>query len=189
MGLEIVVLFIVTLLTSTLRKHHLQAEYMALFDPLTGVSNRNNFFVLAEQVLHQAKRYGRPFSLAFIDLDNFKLVNDQQGHHEGDAALKAVAEVMNMSLRQADIIVRIGGDEFVVMFPETDYSMALLVLKKLQASLLREMKRMSWPITFIIGAVVCRNYTGSADELLRLADKCLYTVKSGSKNDIYVQEI
>lgn len=189
MGLEIVVLFTISILTSSLRTRYLQAEYMASYDPLTGVSNRNRFFLLAEQVMHEASRYGRPFSLAYIDLDNFKQVNDQQGHHEGDKALQAVAAVMKSNLRQADIIARIGGDEFVVLLPGSDHSMAETALRKLQSMLLQEMKANKWPITFSIGAVSCSNFQGSIHEVLKLADGYLYAVKSQGKNNLHIEKI
>jgi diguanylate cyclase (GGDEF)-like protein len=162
---------------------------MASNDPLTGVSNRNQFFLLAEQVVHEAVRYSKPFSLAFIDLDNFKLVNDQNGHHEGDRALQVVASVMKSNLRQADIVARIGGDEFVVLLPESDYAMAKTALKKLQIMLRHEMEANDWPITFSIGAVACLNFRGTLAELLKLADSYLYCVKSQGKNNLRIESV
>ena len=189
MGLEIVVLATISLLTSSLREHHLQAEYMASYDSLTGVNNRNSFFLLAQHIVHEATRYKRPFTLAFFDLDNFKLVNDRKGHLEGDNALKLVADVMRANLRQADIVARFGGDEFVVLLPETDDSTAESVLRKLQSKLLDAMKDNNWPITFSIGAVTCNSFTFSIAELLQLADRCLYSVKLLSKNDLRLEKV
>lgn len=189
MGLEIVVLTTISLLTSTLRDHHLNAEYLASYDSLTGVSNRNSFFLLAQQILHEASRYKRPFTVAFFDLDNFKQVNDRKGHLEGDKALKLVADVIRSNLRQADIVARFGGDEFVVLLPETDHSVADSVLRKLQSKLLDTMKENNWPITFSIGAVTCKSFHFTIDELLHLADSYLYSVKSLSKNDIRIERV
>ncbi|ANA39445.1 hypothetical protein A2G06_02525 [Geobacter anodireducens] len=189
MVLEVVVLLTISLLTSALRERHLQAEFMASYDSLTGVSNRNSFFLLADQVIHEAKRYRRPFSLAFIDLDNFKQVNDRNGHLEGDKALKTVAEIIRSSLRQTDVVARFGGDEFVVLLPETDHFMAESALKKLQARLLGAMQDNNWPITFSIGAVACNSFQFSIDELLQLADRYLYSVKSLNKNDIRIEKV
>lgn len=189
MVLEVVVLLTISLLTSALRERHLQAEFMASYDSLTGISNRNSFFLLANQVMQEAKRYRRPFSLAFIDLDNFKQVNDRKGHLEGDKALKTVAEIIRSTLRQADIVARFGGDEFVVLLPETDHFMAESVLKKLQARLLGAMQDNNWPITFSIGAVACNSFQFNIDELLQFADRCLYSVKSLSKNDLRIEKV
>lgn len=189
MGLEIVVLTAISLLTSALRENHLKAEYMASYDSLTGVSNRNSFFLLAQQMLHEASRYKRPLTLAFFDLDNFKQVNDRKGHLEGDKALKLVADVIRSSLRQADIVARFGGDEFVVLLPETDYDVADSVLRKLQSNLLDAMRENNWPITFSIGAVTCNTFHFTIDELLHLADRYLYSVKSLSKNDLRIEKV
>jgi diguanylate cyclase (GGDEF)-like protein len=189
MSLEVVVMAVISLLTSSFREHHVKVKYMATYDQLTGVSNRNSFFILAEQLLIQAKRYNRPFTLAFIDLDNFKLVNDRHGHHEGDRVLVTVAAIMQASLRHADIVARIGGDEFVVLLPETDYKMAGSALQKLRTTLVNEMRSHGWPVTFSIGAVSCRHFDGTVDELLKLADRYLYKVKAGSKDGIYHEEI
>lgn len=188
-GLEILVLTTISLLTASLRNHHLKAEYMASYDSLTGVSNRNSFFLLARQVLHEASRYNRPFCLAFFDLDNFKQVNDRKGHLEGDKALKSVAHVMRSNLRQSDIVARFGGDEFVVLLPETDHAVAESVLRKLQSNLLDAMRENNWPITFSIGAVTCKNIHFTIDELLHLADGYLYSVKSLSKNDLRIEKV
>lgn len=189
MGLEIVVLTTICILTSALREHHLKAEYMASYDSLTGVSNRNSFFLLAQQILHEASRHKRPFTVAFFDLDNFKQVNDRKGHLEGDKALKLVADAIRSNLRQADIVARFGGDEFVVLLPETDHSVADSVLRKLQSKLLDAMKENNWPITFSIGAVTCKSFHFTIDELLHLADSYLYSVKSLSKNDIRIERV
>jgi len=189
MGLEIVVLTAISLLTAALREHHLKAEYMASYDSLTGVSNRNSFFLLTQQVMNEASRYKRPFSLAFFDLDNFKEVNDRKGHLEGDKALKLVAEVIRSNLRQTDIVARFGGDEFVVLLPETDHAMAESVLRNLQSKLLHAMEENNWPITFSIGAVTCKSFHFSIDDLLQLADNYLYSVKSLSKNDLRIEKV
>jgi diguanylate cyclase (GGDEF)-like protein len=188
-GLEIVVLTTISLLTSALRDHYLKAKYIASYDSLTGVSNRNSFFLLAQQILLEASRYKRPFSLAFFDLDNFKQVNDRNGHLEGDRALQIVADTIRSNLRQADIVARFGGDEFVILLPETDHAMAESVLRKLRSNLLDAMQDNNWPITFSIGAVTCNNFHFSIDDLLQLADNYLYSVKSLRKNDLRIEKV
>jgi diguanylate cyclase (GGDEF)-like protein len=123
-------------------------------------------------------------SCLFIDLDNFKAVNDRFGHHTGDQVLRTVVDHTRNHLRKIDVIARIGGDEFVLLLPETGRESAQAVVSKLQEVLLEAMALNSWPITFSIGVLTCNIAPHSTDELLKMTDKLMYEVKCSSKNDI-----
>lgn len=172
----------VTLLLARLRDA-LRAEWaLSRTDPLTGAANSRYFREVAAGEIDRAARYGHPLTLAYIDLDNFKHVNDTQGHSTGDAVLRTVAETVRIDLRTTDTLGRLGGDEFAILLPETPYGAAHASLQRLRERLLAEMRRNSWPVTFSIGAVTSAAPLGSVDEMIGRADALMYTVKHGSKN-------
>jgi diguanylate cyclase (GGDEF)-like protein len=122
--------------------------------------------------------------MAYIDLDNFKTVNDRLGHTGGDQVLRAVVSHINMHLRKTDVVARLGGDEFALLFPETNQEAAQAVVIKIQSGLLEEMQQMNWPVTFSNGVVTCAVSPRSTDDLVRMADKVMYSVKREGKNAI-----
>ncbi|PLX44977.1 MAG: hypothetical protein C0611_13465, partial [Desulfobacteraceae bacterium] len=103
---------------------------MAVKDGLTGILNRKGFQNFIQKEFHRAKRYHRPLSLIMIDVDNFKKINDSLGHQAGDYVLLELAGCLKRSVRQADIVFRYGGDEFVILLPDTDMEQAKLLLKR-----------------------------------------------------------
>lgn len=108
---------------------------LATIDPLTGISNRRGFAMLAENMLKLSAREDTPAILAYIDLDNFKPINDRFGHAEGDAVLVAFAELMKQEFRGTDVYARIGGDEFVALFTKTSFATARQVIARLDQAL------------------------------------------------------
>lgn len=173
---------IITLLLSSLRKATEREAELARIDYLTGAVNSRYFYELAQLEINRLQRYKRPFTLAYIDLDNFKILNDQQGHTSGDQALKIIVEAVRNNTRKTDVIARIGGDEFVILLPETDEESAHIVLSKLQIALLTEMRRHHWPITFSTGVLTCNSTPITVKELVKRADDLMYDVKRQGKN-------
>lgn len=157
---------------------------MARTDFVTGVYNTRYFHELAETELERSARYNHSLTIVFIDIDNFKTVNDVFGHLEGDRALATVAARLRDSLRKTDVVARVGGDEFAILMPETPADVLQTVMTKLQNNLMAEMRRHKWPITLSIGALTFNTVPASADEMLNLADQLMYTVKNNGKNDI-----
>lgn len=175
---------IIVLLLSALRKAVERETALARTDNLTGAINSRYFYTLAQQELDRFQRYGDALSLVYLDLDNFKAVNDHWGHAAGDEALRVVVKFIQTHLRRTDVLARLGGDEFALLLPETDAEMVRVVCTKLQAGLLAEMQRKGWPVTFSIGVLTCQGVSPGVDELVRRADELMYAVKHGTKNGI-----
>ena len=153
-------------------------------DPLTGVMNRRAFDEIVEYEIMSLQRQNSPLSLAYIDLDNFKEVNDRFGHKKGDELLKAIVACFSKNLRRTDIIARMGGDEFVVFFPGTDHNAVKLVMQKLMVHLRLLSEENNWPITFSIGVITSVDSNCDLEEIISLADKLMYEVKQAGKNSV-----
>jgi diguanylate cyclase (GGDEF)-like protein len=175
---------IVTLLLSALKTAMQREKELARTDNLTGAVNSRLFFQLAQMEIDRLQRYEHPLTLAYIDLDDFKAVNDRFGHATGDEALRTVVSCAKRVLRRTDVIARLGGDEFAVLLPETNGEAARLAIPKLQRSLTKEMRFNNWPITFSIGVLTCNASPGTPDELLRMADEAMYSAKREDKNAV-----
>jgi diguanylate cyclase (GGDEF)-like protein len=160
------------------------AERLAQTDPLTGLGNSRHFLARVAEEIARTERSGRPFTIVYIDLDNFKLVNDQHGHAAGDLALRVVAETLTASLREIDLIARLGGDEFAVLLLETDEPAARIACAKAQHRLLDAMHEYRWPITFSSGAVTFVQAPASSDAAITIADTLMYEVKAHGKSRI-----
>jgi len=160
-------------------------QELARTDFLTGVLNARFFHELAQMEINRSVRYKRSFTIAFIDVDNFKTINDTFGHTEGDTVLRAIATKIKTHLRKTDFVARVGGDEFVVLLPETNKQTAPVVMSNMQRALLREMNENGWSVTFSIGVLTLTAPQISVDEMLGRADKLMYVVKNGGKNNIH----
>jgi diguanylate cyclase (GGDEF)-like protein len=178
------VLLIVAMMANRLRNALDREHEMARQDTLTGLANRRAFYELGEVETERSRRYKRPFTALFIDLDNFKTVNDTKGHEVGDRLLKTVAEILHSRLRTTDICGRLGGDEFAVLLPETGKKSAAIFAAELHARLMETMKKHDWPVTFSIGVATFNTTPKSLDELIEKADALMYLVKQGGKNAI-----
>ena len=159
-------------------------QELARTDFLTGVLNARFFHELAQMESNRSIRYKRHFTVAFIDVDNFKTINDTFGHTTGDIVLRAIAMNIKTHLRRTDIVARVGGDEFVVLFPETNAQTAPVVISNMQRALLNEMNENGWSITFSIGVLTLSDPRLSVDEMLGRADQLMYIVKNSGKNNI-----
>ena len=175
---------IITLLLSELKNALEREKDMAQTDYLTGAVNARLFFKLVQMEVDRFCRTKRAFTLVYIDLDNFKTVNDHFGHSKGDDALCTVVSYAKQYLRKIDVIARLGGDEFALLLPETSQEYASIAIIKLQDALLEEMQRNNWPITFSIGVMTCNAAPPNTDVLIKLADDLMYSVKNNSKNAI-----
>jgi diguanylate cyclase (GGDEF)-like protein len=160
------------------------AEELSRVDGLTGAVNARFFYTLTEGEIVRLERYGRPLTVAYMDLDNFKTVNDTKGHLAGDAVLRAVADRARAQLRKTDVVARLGGDEFAFLYPETDEQAARALVAKLKDRLSEEMRRGGWPVTFSLGVLTCYAAPRSSEDLVRMVDNLMYAAKLDGKNSV-----
>ncbi len=175
---------VVSLLLTTHRARLEQERRLSRHDSLTGVANPRGFYELAAAELARCQRYGHPLSLAYIDVDDFKQVNDRDGHTAGDALLQALGESLRQAIRTSDIAGRLGGDEFAILLPETGPETALAALERLKARLDRALAERSAGVTISIGAVAFQEAPAALDAIVRQADDVMYDVKRSGKNAI-----
>lgn len=175
---------VVTILLAELR-HALEEErILANTDPLTGALNRRSFNQIVEKRMIFAKVNRHACTLVYIDLDNFKTINDSMGHAVGDMVLKVVVDTIQMQIRNTDFLARLGGDEFAVLLTSIDQEQARLIVERLQASLLEKMMANGWEITFSIGVLTVLRIPESLDKLVSMTDALMYDVKGKSKDAI-----
>lgn len=167
----------------TLRRREAQLARLVIQDQLTNVLNARAFAERLSHELDRNRRYPRPLALMYMDLDNFKVINDTHGHQTGDAVLRLVADAMRSSVRQADVVGRLGGDEFAVLMPETDAQLADAAAKRLIAGL-RNVFKGTPNVTASIGVVSCTATDASTDDLLRRADQAMYDAKKSGKDRV-----
>ena len=125
----------------------------------------------------RSERSGNPYSLLFIDIDDFKMLNDNQGHHVGDAALKMLADILGENSRRVDTVSRFGGDEFVLLFPETKEQPCEMLVGRIHLAAKKAFQKQGWPISLSIGQVTETGRNRSVDEILIEADSKMYAVK------------
>ena len=158
--------------------------YQASRDPLTDLLNRRTMVNFIENEHARSRRSGKPFGLILTDIDDFKLVNDQYGHTAGDIVLMELANLLRIVLRQQDLIARWGGEEFLILLPETDYEGVQVAAEKIREIVAKaRVVHQGNPIqvTFSIGGVVCQ-LEENWDECIILADRALYFGKNHGKN-------
>ena len=157
---------------------------LARTDYLTSVANRRFFFELSNIETKRLLRHNRPFTLAYMDIDDFKKINDRYGHNRGDEVLKLVSMTIKNSIRMYDMIARMGGDEFTVLLPETDANNGKIVMERIKKNLAAAVAEKGWEVTFSIGVITFYRFTGSVDEMVNMADRLMYNVKKSGKNNV-----
>lgn len=163
-------------------------EQQASVDPLTGAMNRRKLMSVADAEFRRASRYDRPMSLVVLDIDHFKAVNDQFGHAAGDQALKKFVEICNAGLRDTDAIGRVGGEEFVLMLPETDTDGAMMVAERLRQNiqnLVLQTDTAEFHFTTSGGVAGISFADSSVSDIIKAADAALYAAKRAGRNRIY----
>jgi diguanylate cyclase (GGDEF)-like protein len=177
------------LLINELKRAVESAQALARTDHLTGIMNNREFQRQLETELKQAKRLLHPVTLVYIDLDNFKQVNDTLGHDAGDMQLRLVAQSIQNTVRATDLFGRLGGDEFALFLPNTDHRNAALVIEKIVQQMLIKLEQMHSPITLSLGVITCSSQTITPTELIQKADTLMYQAKLTGKNQAFYLEI
>jgi len=172
------------MLLEALHSRLAKEQRLARRDPLTGVLNLRAFQERLEYSLALSARDSQPLTLAYVDLDDFKRVNDIHGHSQGDLVLTTVGQVMSEAVRSTDTVARIGGDEFALLLPGTGVAGAADVLPKLAQRLRERLSAVGSSVTCSIGAVTFPRPPENADAAIRLADRLMYQVKRRGKNAI-----
>jgi len=187
-GIRFGFFLIVGITLSLLRTKMIQEQHMATIDHLTGIANRRLFFSLVQTEIQRSRRYKHPFTLAYVDIDDFKSINDQYGHTTGDAILHQVAQIVKNSLRIVDTVARLAGDEFAILLPETGMIAARTVFGKIQTNLKNIKEQYDCAVTVSIGAVSFKDAPETVDEAIKIADDLMYTAKHRGKDRIACHE-
>jgi diguanylate cyclase (GGDEF)-like protein/PAS domain S-box-containing protein len=170
------------------KKLQAHLENMATIDSLTGLANRQAFMQRAKNEFNRARRYARPLTVVMIDIDHFKAINDQYGHAAGDDVLRQAADICQSSLRGSDFMGRVGGEEFVLLLPDTPPTNAYYVAERMRTHLcetsieLENGTRLN--ITASFGVASMNEDDSDFDALLERADEAMYHAKHDGRNQV-----
>ena len=177
----------VTVILKRLR-HALQHEWEnSRKDQLTGLCNRRLYYELGATVLEIARRQSLPVTMAFMDLDRFKEVNDTQGHAVGDDLLRTVAAAMRAHFRSEDVLARLGGDEFAAIMPGMTAQDARTRLESLRDKIREAMGQRRWPVTLSIGAASFSVVEGDIEAMVSIADAVMYEAKAAGRDRLVLR--
>ena len=183
-GVRFALYLVVLALLGAIRRMQLAREAEARTDYLTGAANARAFEETSTAELERSRRYARPLSLLYLDVDDFKAVNDSFGHAAGDTVLAEVSHMLRCSVRANDVVARLGGDEFAVLMPETSRFAAVAVARRARDELARVSTPDGEPVHFSVGVVSYDRPPASVDEIIHDADALMYRAKEHGKNRI-----
>lgn len=176
--------FSISYLIHKLRVALEREKELARIDDKTGVANKRLFLELAGLEVKKANRFRHHLTVIYMDIDDFQDINDKLGYAMGDQLLKTVAETLKNTLRETDIIARIGGDEFIILLPGSGYESSQTVISRVQKKILETLQDNQWDATFSIGAITFINPPKSAEEIIHRTDRLMYLVKTNGKNQL-----
>ena len=166
---------------------HAQVLEFSLTDALTGVYNRRYFDLFLSNEVDRSRRFGRGLAIILVDIDNLKHYNDTYGHPAGDQALRFAATCLEQERRRADVVARIGGDEFAIILPETEAEGAQIVADRITAAIAAT-GSLPHPLTVSMGISILHGANVEAGALVQRADRALYEAKRGGRNKVRVFE-
>jgi diguanylate cyclase (GGDEF)-like protein len=182
---RLLVFLIVTLVLDKLKIALDNQSTLARVDSLTGIPNRRAFFELSKRELDKSRRYQTPISVIYLDIDNFKIVNDRSGHSAGDDLLCHVAKILEKNVRSVDVVARLGGDEFCILLSNAPADTGRSISEKVHRILMNQVNAHGWPITFSIGSATFEKIPENVDTLVKAADILMYKAKNQGKNRIH----
>lgn len=166
-----------------LKKDYDALKLLSLEDPLVGAGNRRALDVDLAYTDAAAKRWGKPYSVAMIDIDYFKKYNDHYGHQEGDVALKEVVEIIKTNMRDADRLFRYGGEEFLLLMPNTNLDQSHVVAERIRTAIAEEnIPHKKSPLQYLTVSVGVAECGVSKDIMIKSADEALYRAKNNGRN-------
>lgn len=163
-------------------------KHTSLHDPLTSAANWRYFEDYSNRMIKSAVRDNIPLTLAYIDADNFKQINDRLGHSVGDEVLMTIVNQIKQQLRPQDMLARLGGDEFVILLYGVDFESSEQVFQRIQAAVNQAMQARDWEVTLSIGAMVFSVLPSSLGPMLKAVDELMYRVKKNGKNNLCIQQ-
>ena len=179
---RLITFVILTLLLASLRSSIVHLQAMSRTDSLTGAANTRAFLEILKTEMDRVRRYRNAMTIIYLDLDNFKGINDSLGHGEEDSVLKAVVSVIRRHIRATDVVARVGGDEFALLLPETEKEPAEKVVAKFRSAILSDADSKGWKITISAGSFTTHDASLDPDEMIRKADDLMYQAKLEGKN-------
>ena len=184
-SLLLVSFFLVSALVLSALRAALEREgALARTDLLTGLANRRAFEERVGLEIQRVARFNRPLTLALLDVDDFKGINDRQGHAAGDRVLALLAEALRANLRSIDLVSRLGGDEFVVLLPETDLAAARTAVSKLLNESRDQLTERGIAVNLSAGVVTFESTPDSVSAMMKAADELMYRAKQRGPNQI-----
>jgi diguanylate cyclase (GGDEF)-like protein len=174
--------------SATLAEFSLLVEWVRT-DYLTGLANARGFHDFVTKEIYRCERTGGSFSLAYLDIDDFKVINDSLGHNAGDDVLRLVGSTLHKTTRKSDIVARIGGDEFTILLSGAGQQSAAAAIGNVEEALRGELSRGKWPVTFTVGIATFRKPPRSVEAAIKQADELMYEAKRMGKNTRTHREI
>jgi len=178
---------IVGWLIASLRASLVRERGLSRTDPLTALSNRRAFYEDSARSLALCRRMKRPITIAYVDLDDFKTVNDALGHEAGDDVLRKVAEQLRAAVRPSDLSARLGGDEFAVVLPEVGPDVAAATLERLRSILARPASSGQEGVNVSVGGVTFVEAPETVEQMVQRADAGMYEAKKTGKNRVHLE--
>jgi len=183
--LELVVFVAAAYAQGAIRRFVERERHLSRHDAVSGVVNSLGFREAAGWEVARARRFPQVLSLIYLDVDDFKVVNDQQGHARGDEVLRIIGRAMMESLRESDVVARVGGDEFAALMPGTDEEGCRAAAARVHLAITRDLAKAGFAVTASLGATTFPSAPETVDELIGAGDEAMYTVKRGSKNGVH----